>query len=73
MINIDQIKGLINRIKDLKISLSIDEKNKLINEKELLTQKNDFWNNPKHAEKLMKEIKQLKNHVSSFTYTSDEN
>lgn len=71
MINIDQIKGLINRIKDLKISLSIDEKNKLINEKELLTQKKDFWNNPKNAEKLMKEIKQLKNHVSSFDLCSE--
>tara|TARA_B100001029_G_C15044339_1_gene445989 strand:- start:733 stop:1815 length:1083 start_codon:yes stop_codon:yes gene_type:complete len=71
MINIDQIKGLINRIKDLKISLSIDKKNKLINEKELLTQKNDFWNHPKNAEKLMKEIKQLKNHVSSFDLCSE--
>ena len=71
MINIDQIKGLINRVRDLKISLSIDEKNKLINEKELLTQKNDFWNNTKNAEKLMKEIKQLKNHVSSFDLCSE--
>ena len=43
MVNIDQIKDLIQRVKYLKSSLNIDDKNKIINEKELLTQKNDFW------------------------------
>ena len=71
MVNIDQIKDLIQRIKYLKSSLHIDNKNKIINEKELLTQRNDFWNNPKDAEKLMREIKQLKNNVSSFELCHD--
>ena len=66
MITIEQIKDLIQRIQYLKISLKIDQQIKIIDEKELVTQKNDFWNNPKNAEKLMREIKQLKNHVSSF-------
>jgi len=66
MITIEQIKDLIQRIQYLKSSLKIDQQIKIIDEKELVTQKNDFWNNPKNAEKLMREIKQLKNHVSSF-------
>ena len=66
MITIEQIKDLVQRIQYLKSSLKIEQKIKIIDEKELITQKNDFWNNPKNAEKLMREIKQLKNHVSSF-------
>ena len=66
MINIDQIKDLKNRIQYLKKSLNIENKYKIVGEKELITQENNFWSNPKNAEKLMREIKQLKNNINSF-------
>ena len=71
MISIEQIKDLVKRIQDLKNSLNIDCKNQTISEKELLTQKNDFWNNSKNAEKLMREIKYLKTQVQLFDLCND--
>ena len=71
MISIEQIKDLVKRVQDLKNSLNIDCKNQTISEKELLTQKNDFWNNPKNAEKLMREIKYLKTQVQLFNLCND--
>ena len=68
MISIEHIKDLVRRLADLKKSLKIDQKNKIINEKELLTQESGFWNNPKNAEQLMREIKQLKRQVASFSF-----
>ena len=42
MINIDQIKDLKKRIQYLKNSLDIENKQRIVREKELLTQKKAF-------------------------------
>ena len=66
MINIDQIKDLKKRIQYLKNSLDIENKQRIVREKELLTQKKGFWADSKNAEKLMKELKQIKNTINAF-------
>ena len=66
MINIDQIKDLKKRIQYLKNSLDIENKQQMVREKELLTQKKGFWADSKKAEKLMKELKQIKNTINAF-------
>ena len=66
MINIDQIKDLKKRIQYLKNSLDIENKQRMVREKELLTQKKGFWADSKNAEKLMKELKQIKNTINAF-------
>ena len=66
MINIDQIKDLKKRIQYLKNSLDIENKQRMVREKELLTQKKGFWADSKNAEKLMKELKQIKNTINEF-------
>ena len=45
----------------------IDGKLKEITEKELLTQKSDFWNDPKSAEELLREISQVKSWTAEFS------
>ncbi len=66
MINIDHIKDLKKRIQYLKNSLDIENKQRMVREKELLTQKKGFWADSKNAEKLMKELKQIKNTINAF-------
>ncbi|HBC77861.1 MAG TPA: peptide chain release factor 2 [Bacteroidales bacterium] len=45
----------------------MEGKLKEITEKELLTQKSDFWNDPKSAEELLKEISQVKSWTAEFS------
>jgi peptide chain release factor 2 len=45
----------------------IEGKLKEITEKELLTQKSDFWNDPKSAEELLREISQVKSWTAEFS------
>ena len=66
MINIEHIKDLKKRIQYLKNSLDIENKQRMIHEKELLTQKKGFWEDSKNAEKLMRELKQIKNTTNAF-------
>ncbi|NOZ33828.1 MAG: peptide chain release factor 2 [Chlorobi bacterium] len=44
----------------------IDEKKKILSEKEKITQKTDFWNDSKKAEKKLKEISRIKSWITDF-------
>ncbi|HBZ19685.1 MAG TPA: peptide chain release factor 2 [Bacteroidales bacterium] len=67
MITTEQIKSLSERRDALRRYLDIEGKLKEITEKELLTQKSDFWNDPKSAEELLKEISQVKSWTAEFS------
>ncbi|MEO1585892.1 MAG: peptide chain release factor 2 [Bacteroidota bacterium] len=56
----DQLKGLQARVVALKDYLDIDSKLAQIEEKEAITHQPDFWEHPDAAQKVMKEISNLK-------------
>src|SRR5690554_7991232 len=60
MINSDQIKDFRERIKKLYFYLSIEEKKLRIYENELKSQDPTFWDDPKKAEILLKQNRELK-------------
>jgi peptide chain release factor 2 len=60
MITQDQIKDLSKRVDALKSYLSIEDKLIEIDEEEQRTQLPEFWNDPKEAEKLLKQIRNKK-------------
>lgn len=60
MVNNDQIKDFKERIKKLFSYLSIDEKKLRIHENELKSQDPTFWDDPKKAEILLKQNRELK-------------
>ncbi|NLJ43694.1 MAG: peptide chain release factor 2 [Bacteroidales bacterium] len=66
MITIEQIKSLSERRDALRRYLDIDGKLTQIAEKEIITQRPDFWNDPKSAEELLKEISQIKSWTTEF-------
>ncbi|MBN1791932.1 MAG: peptide chain release factor 2 [Bacteroidales bacterium] len=66
MITIDQIKVLTERTDALGGIFDIDRKLSLIKEEEEKTHAPEFWNDPKGAEKKLKEISLLKSWTSEF-------
>lgn len=60
MITQDQIKDLAQRVEALKNYLNISDKKIEIAEEEQRTQLTEFWDNPKEAEKLLKQIRNKK-------------
>ncbi|MBN1143086.1 MAG: peptide chain release factor 2 [Bacteroidales bacterium] len=66
MITIEQIKELTERTNALGGIFDIDKKIALIKEEEAKTHAPDFWNNPKVAEKKLKEISLLKSWTNGF-------
>ncbi|MBN2891002.1 MAG: peptide chain release factor 2 [Bacteroidales bacterium] len=66
MITDTQLKDILERRDALRRYLDIAEKNTLVEEKEKLTQQNNFWDNPEEAEKLLKEISVLKKWIEDF-------
>lgn len=60
MITQDQIKDLRLRVQQLKDYLNIDDKLIEIGEEEQRTQLPEFWNDPKEAEKLLRQIRNKK-------------
>ncbi|HOW10671.1 MAG TPA: peptide chain release factor 2 [Bacteroidales bacterium] len=66
MITIEQIKSLSERRDALRGIFDIDGKLKQIAEKELITQRPDFWNDPKSAEGLLREISQIRSWTTEF-------
>ncbi|MDH5474058.1 MAG: peptide chain release factor 2 [Cyclobacteriaceae bacterium] len=63
----DQLKDLKARIEALGRYLDYDVKVKEVEEEELLTAQEGFWNNPKEAEKVLLEIKSKKYWTDAFT------
>ncbi|MEX1191616.1 MAG: peptide chain release factor 2 [Brumimicrobium sp.] len=65
MVNSDQLKELKTRISALSDYLKVDEKKAEIHEMELKSQDPTFWDDPKTAEKTLKQSRQLKFWVDS--------
>ncbi|HPV16592.1 MAG TPA: peptide chain release factor 2, partial [Bacteroidales bacterium] len=66
MITIEQIKDLSERRDALRRYLDIDSRISQVKEKELITQRPGFWDDPKTAEELLREISQIKSWTQSF-------
>ncbi|MEO5643705.1 MAG: peptide chain release factor 2 [Bacteroidia bacterium] len=62
----DQVKALLDRKDALRGIFDIDGKLRKIEEETAITEVPGFWNDPKAAEKLLKEIKKRKNWTESF-------
>ncbi|WP_394336559.1 peptide chain release factor 2 [Capnocytophaga cynodegmi] len=66
MINNEQVKDLVNRLGALRRYFDIDAKLIEITNEEEKTFAPDFWNNPKEAEKIMKELRGKKKWVEDY-------
>ncbi|MFJ1474800.1 peptide chain release factor 2 [Capnocytophaga cynodegmi] len=71
MINNEQVKDLVNRLGALRRYLDIDAKLIEITNEEEKTFAPDFWNNPKEAEKIMKELRGKKKWVEDYQQAKD--
>ena len=69
MITQDQLKDIATRIEKLKSYLEIDKKLIEIANEEEKTADPDFWNDPKAAEILMKELRFKKKWVEDYNKT----
>ncbi|HLW29630.1 MAG TPA: peptide chain release factor 2 [Brumimicrobium sp.] len=72
MVNSDQIKSLKGRIDKLFEYLSIHDKQRKIHENEIKAQDPSFWDDPKKAEVVLKENRQLKFWVDSTSELSQK-
>jgi len=70
MINIDQIKQLQQRVDTLGKCISIEDKRKDVEQKQEKTLAADFWDDPKEAEKFLKEIAGVKFWVTGYDKVS---
>ncbi|MBK7873803.1 MAG: peptide chain release factor 2 [Saprospiraceae bacterium] len=63
---IEQLKSLRDRLASLRRYLDVDQRLIQIEEKEQLSLNPDFWNDPKNAQSVLKEIKSHKNWVRQY-------
>ena len=70
MVELDQYRLTLNEYKEpmeeLKLALGLDRKQKRISELEKEMRADNFWDDPAAAQEVMKELKELKDSVSSF-------
>ena len=66
MITSEQIKSLQTRVETLKKCLDIEAKRKEVEQKQSRTLEADFWNDPKEAEKFLKELAAVKFWVTGY-------
>ncbi|MGB1039238.1 MAG: peptide chain release factor 2 [Flavobacteriales bacterium] len=66
MINQDQITDVKNRLADLNRYLDLDKKRVEIEEEEIKTHDPNFWDDPKEAEKILKQINSKKYWTKTF-------
>ena len=66
MVNSDQLKEVQQRVAAIANYLKIPEKEVELKEKELKTQDPGFWDDPKKAEVMMKELRGLKYWIESY-------
>ena len=66
MITIEQIRALRERVETLDRCLSIGQKREEVKEKTEKTLAPDFWNDPKEAEKFLKELASVKFWVNGY-------
>ncbi|MBR3557748.1 MAG: peptide chain release factor 2 [Bacteroidales bacterium] len=73
MTTADQIKAVQTRLSELRRYLDVDAKEQEIKEKEKITQQDGFWDDPKAAEKLLKEISGIKAWVADYYKAAELN
>ena len=66
MVTAEQLKGLVKRLEALKGYLELDKKIVEIQNEEEKTQAPEFWDDPKKAEIILKEIKSKKNWIEEY-------
>ena len=66
MVTLDQIKQLLQRVQTLGRCIGIDAKRAEVEEKTQKTLASDFWDDPKAAEKFLKELSGVKFWVNGF-------
>ena len=66
MVNQDQLKDILGRIKAIESYLKIEEKRMQLQEEEVKSQAPTFWDNPKTAEVQLKSIRSLKFWIASY-------
>ena len=66
MITIEQIRELRQRVETLERCLDIENRRKEVAEKQKRTLEPDFWDDPKEAEKYLKELSGVKSWVTGF-------
>ncbi|TSA35068.1 MAG: peptide chain release factor 2 [Porphyromonadaceae bacterium] len=66
MITLDQVKEMVERGEALRRFLDVDDKKIQIKEEEDKTQSAGFWDNPKEAEKHMKQIRTLNSWIKAY-------
>ncbi|MCR4878346.1 MAG: peptide chain release factor 2 [Bacteroidales bacterium] len=69
----DQIKAVQTRLSELRRYLDVDAKELEIKQKEEITQQDGFWDDPKAAEKLLKEISGIKAWVADYYKAAELN
>ncbi|MBO7446355.1 MAG: peptide chain release factor 2 [Bacteroidales bacterium] len=72
MITNDQIKSILNRLGELRRYLDIDAKQAEIAEKEQISQQADFWDDPKKAEQLLREMSLVKAWVKDYEQAAEQ-
>ena len=72
MISIEQIKELQNRVEILGRCINIDDKRKDVESRQERTLAADFWDDPKEAEKFLKEMSGVKFWVAGFDNVAGE-
>ncbi|MBQ5993630.1 MAG: peptide chain release factor 2 [Bacteroidales bacterium] len=73
MTTTDQIKAVQTRLSELRRYLDVDAKEQEIKDKEQRTQQDGFWDDPKAAEKLLKEISGIKAWVADYYKAAELN
>lgn len=70
VITLDRLQALVERVEALKGYLDVERKLMLIAEDEKHTQDPEFWNDPKRAERILKQIRNRKVWTDGFKATS---
>lgn len=70
MITSEQIKELKQRVETLERCLDIGSKRESVEEKQKRTLEPDFWDDPKEAEKYLKELSGVKSWVTGYDEAS---
>ena len=71
MVNEEQIKALEKRKDELYKFININTKQKEADKLKALSQQNDFWNNPKEAQTILKKLSILNNWIKSYDNLSN--
>jgi peptide chain release factor 2 len=66
MVTQEQFKDITQRIQKMREYLSIDDKRQRIHEEDIRTQDPTFWDDPKKAEEILKNLRELKYWVETY-------